>query len=243
MVDVHGPGGFDHLPRRKLLGSTQPNEVLSIMFADPDAGCPSSLATVYASVFGRQAFAAVRLNLIACARGHRGVIASAFVTPGWNGPCIIATGVCCESWHVEAQGAEDAELTATLVARQCCSSFSVWVPPDLLQQDQLPQDTMSGLRVPPMPWAPDRGYYSVQGGAVSPPNVTVEARTRVLRIWAHAPAGGPVGTVAANFGAQVFTLQVPAGANGVEVIPRGNLVGPGTIVFTGTDSYVVEQSR
>lgn len=235
--DRDQPEGFDHVSNLALPGGNQPSEILSVMF---DAGCPSSLATVYASVFGRDPFARVRLNLVAHARGHRGILASAFVPPGWDGPVIAVTGVCVESWHVEAQGAQDAVLSASLAARRCCSGFGVHVPPELLMVDQLPQDLLSGLRVPPMPWTPDRGAYSVKAGA-APATENIEARTRVLRIWAHASGAG--GSIAATIGVVSFTLPVPATAEGSQVLPRGNLVGPGSITFANVDAYVVELVR
>lgn len=70
------------------------------------------------------------------------------------------------------------------------------------------------------------GYHAGVSGTV---NIT----GRVLGVAAHAAAGGA--TVSINGG---DTIPVPTGA-GIALTPVGTLIAP-TIVFTGTDSYMVE---
>ena len=237
MARAQGPnGGICSQTGLALLGSSRANEVVSVEFDEP---APSSLATVYASIHARDPFGLVRLNLYAQAGGHRGLIASAFVPSGWDGPCIVATGICAESWHVDAQGFSDVTLSVSLAARVCCSAFSVAVPPALLNRSSMPQDTQNLLALGPMPWTPDRGFYQALAGASGAP--TVPDGSRVLRLWAHAAGAGA--SIAVSGGFSAFTLPVPPAAAGVEVLPGGNLVGPVMVTFTATDAYLVELVR
>lgn len=71
------------------------------------------------------------------------------------------------------------------------------------------------------------GYHAGTSGTL-----TVPAGARVLGIAAHSTGGG---TMTINGGDSV---PVPANV-GVEVAPRGNLIGP-TIQFISTDTYFVE---
>ena len=75
---------------------------------------------------------------------------------------------------------------------------------------------------------PYRGTTTPYGGASG--TVTVPSGARVVSVSAHSASGGSI----AMFGA---TIPVPA-ANGFSTGYDG-LVGPGSIVFTGTDSYYV----
>lgn len=76
------------------------------------------------------------------------------------------------------------------------------------------------------------GYYAGAAGTVN-----VAAGERVVGIAASATSAGA--TVAVAGGA---ALPVPAN-QGADIEPKGNLVGPVAIVFSGTASYFVEVLR
>ncbi len=77
----------------------------------------------------------------------------------------------------------------------------------------------------------EAGTWDYRAGASGSPR---SFAGRVIGIAAHAPTSAG-GSVTINGG---DAIPVPAGA-GIELAPRGNVVSP-TIVFTGTDSYMVE---
>lgn len=70
-------------------------------------------------------------------------------------------------------------------------------------------------------------YYSGSSGTV-----TVSAGQRVIGIGCHATTAG---SFTINGGS---SIPVPANT-GISIEPLGNVIAP-TIVFTGTDSYLIE---
>lgn len=77
------------------------------------------------------------------------------------------------------------------------------------------------------------GTYGYAAGTNA--TVVVPANANVSRIWALGAAAGNAATVAVNGGNAVPIMQ----ATTVEMLPNHSLVSP-TIVFTGTQSYIVE---
>lgn len=112
----------------------QPSEFLA-------CGQHVTCATVYANVSRMTgAFdpatdpSVVRVDLVANLANFRRPVASAFLLPGFQGPCINVTGLAAESFHVEVSGTQPRQrLRLAMTTRACCASFSVNVPGDLLE--------------------------------------------------------------------------------------------------------------
>lgn len=76
----------------------------------------------------------------------------------------------------------------------------------------------------------EEGTWDYRSGVSG--SVTIPTGGRVIGIAAHATTAGSFTINGGN------SIPVPANV-GVDVAPRGNLTAP-TLVFTGTDSYLVE---
>jgi hypothetical protein len=77
---------------------------------------------------------------------------------------------------------------------------------------------------------PESGTWGYHAGVSG--SITLPSNALVLGIAAHSTAGG---SLTINSG---DSIPVPANT-AVDLAPRGNLSGP-TIVFTGTDSWLIE---
>lgn len=213
------------------LPQDSPREVLSIGL-EGDAP-KSSMATVYAAL-ATQTQQPVRLELVAGLQGHTSLIAAAGIAPGWEGIAMVATGVCVDGWHVKAVGGgSDVSLNLALCIGLCCSSYAVFVPPDVQQRvpESLLRPTMAAR-----PFGQTAGLYRALMGVSGA--VDLETVDRVIRIEAFA---GPAGATVNGFpGGQTWTIPPDQRA---ELSPLGNLTGPATLNFNGTASYTVERVR
>lgn len=132
------------------------------------AGKHVSCCTVYASVSpgpGNSGVSIVRVDLEANVGNIRRHVASAFLLPGFEGPCITVTGMAATSFHAMTSGSVPRQkLRVAMSTRACCGGFAVHVPAELLDfpDPQTPDPTIErdlNLARPPYPWGSTFGQY------------------------------------------------------------------------------------
>lgn len=222
-----------------------PREVLSVPAED---GLPvSSEATVYAGLTTRSANV-IGVRLVAGLMGHRTVIGAAGIPAGFDGICVIASGVVADAWHVEAwdnpppgvDPAADLKLTVALGIRQCCSGFAVEVPADLQARiPNLPAASAAGDLSPVLPFGRDQGAYRVLTDTGAPLSFTVEPGERILRLVLD-PLDATDMNVVGFPGAAASLVLPPVRA---EILPNGNAAGPATITVGFADYGLLELVR
>jgi hypothetical protein len=220
------------------LSAQKPREILAVPWDDTNP--VSSEATVYAGLVSREpaATGTVAVRLVAGLLGHRQVVATAGIPPGFSGIAVIASGIVADAWHVEAfGGGSDVQLQCALGIRQCCSGFGVFVPPEL--QSNIPAEGGSALPARVLPLGREHGAYRAITGSGTAA-ITLDAADRILRF--EVTADGAVSTPVS--GLPGFSWIIPAGTTH-EIQPRGNLQGPAAITIgaPGADYYLLELVR
>jgi hypothetical protein len=174
------------------------------------------------------------VRLVAGLMGHRQLVGTAGIPPGFDGIAVIASGIVADAWHVEAYGgASDTLLTVSLGIRQCCSGLNIEIPGEL-QCSIPPAEGETLARVHPI--IRNRGLWRLASGE-GDATVTLWRGDRVLRLEVH--ASNQDATVDGLPGGQWVIQASETG----ELLPNGNLCGPRDLTFADTDHYAVEIVR
>lgn len=213
-----------------------PKEILSVPWEDTEP--VSSEATVYAGLQSRVTGVGgvVAVSLVAGLLGHRQVVGTVGIPPGFDGLAVIASGIVADAWHVEAYGGgSDIKLSVALGIRQCCSGFGVFVPPEL--QTDIPIANTKPFSARVLPLGREHGAYRMVSGSGGG-SVGMGRGERMLRMVVT--GDDPSATVT---GIPEQNLWIILNGETREIQPRGNLQGPRTIVITNSTYHLIELVR
>lgn len=209
-----------------------PREVCGVSTRDAQGAPLSSLATLYAAYRGHPG-CIVGVRLVAMLNGARHVVAQAGVPLGYSGLVASASGIVADGWAAEAWGAlGKGELDLHLGTRECCGGVETIVPAEV--QHGIPEIVI-GEPASVLPLGRPDGAYRLVAGVDG--TEWVHSSERVLRVFARATDGADASFTLLGTGVGI------AAGDWVELLPWGNLAGPGAITFTDTKRYTVELVR